>query len=258
MVYAQLAEAGFDILTEFGGQKEGVEMKKRQHDYKIIPFPRLRREVSIAIGLAQQKHMIHVLAEVDVTRPRQYLREHKAKTGESLSFTAFIVACLAHAVDENTSLHAYRKGGKRLVLFDEVDVATQVEREVAGHKQPITSVIRAANTKTFREIHDEIRAAQVEEVEKAWAGFKEMQWVVFVPPFLSRFFWWCSWWLLGRYPQMQKHYGGTVGISAVGMFGKGAGWGIPITAHTLDITLGGIAEKPGVVDWRIEVREDLN
>lgn len=42
------------------------------------------------------------------------------------------------------------------------------------------------------------------------------------------------------------------------MFGKGAGWGIPITAHTLDITLGGITEKPGVVDGRIEVREDLN
>lgn len=53
MVYAQLAEAGFDILTEFGGQKEGVEMKKRQHDYKIIPFPRLRREVSRGPGISQ-------------------------------------------------------------------------------------------------------------------------------------------------------------------------------------------------------------
>ena len=44
----------------------------------------------------------------------------------------------------------------------------------------------------------------------------------------------------------------------MGMFGNGAGWGIPITAHTLDITLGGITEKPGVVDGRIEVREYLS
>ncbi len=57
---------------------------------------------------------------------------------------------------------------------------------------------------------------------------------------------------------MQKKYGGTVGITAVGMFGKGAGWGIPLNDHTLDITLGGISEKPGVVDGRIEIREYLS
>ncbi len=49
-----------------------------------------------------------------------------------------------------------------------------------------------------------------------------------------------------------------MGLSAVGMFGKGAGWGIPITEHTLDLTLGGIAEKPGVVDRQIAIREYLS
>jgi hypothetical protein len=42
---------------------------------------------------------------------------------------------------------------------------------------------------------------------------------------------------------LQKKYGGTVGVTAVGMFGRGRGWGIPTAAHTLDITLGGIGEK---------------
>jgi pyruvate/2-oxoglutarate dehydrogenase complex dihydrolipoamide acyltransferase (E2) component len=41
------------------------------------------------------------------------------------------------------------------------------------------------------------------------------------------------------------------------MFGKGGGWGIPINDHTLDLTLGGIAEKPGVVDGQIAIREYL-
>ena len=59
------------------------------------------------------------------------------------------------------------------------------------------------------------------------------------------------------YPQVQKKYGGTVGISAVGMFGKGGGWGIPINDHTLDLTLGGISEKLGVVDGHITIREYL-
>jgi pyruvate/2-oxoglutarate dehydrogenase complex dihydrolipoamide acyltransferase (E2) component len=40
------------------------------------------------------------------------------------------------------------------------------------------------------------------------------------------------------------------------MFGKGVGWGIPISNRT-QITLGGIAEKPGVVDGQIAIREYL-
>jgi pyruvate/2-oxoglutarate dehydrogenase complex dihydrolipoamide acyltransferase (E2) component len=48
-----------------------------------------------------------------------------------------------------------------------------------------------------------------------------------------------------------------VGITAVGMFGKGGGWAVPFNVHTLDVALGGIGEKPGVVDGRIEIREYL-
>jgi len=47
-------------------------------------------------------------------------------------------------------------------------------------------------------------------------------------------------------------------VSAVGMFGDGGGWGIPLPTFTLTVTLGGIAVKPGVVDGRIEIREYLD
>jgi hypothetical protein len=160
-------------------------------------------------------------------------------------------------VDENKSLHACRKGSKHLILFDEVDVATPIEREMAGQKQPIIYIIRAANRKTLREIHHEIRVAQVENAEKAWKGLEDFKGFLLLPIMFFRFFWWIFCWMRRMYPQVQKKYGGTVGISAVGMFGKGAGWGIPINDHTLDITLGGIAEKPGVVDGQIVIREYL-
>jgi pyruvate/2-oxoglutarate dehydrogenase complex dihydrolipoamide acyltransferase (E2) component len=42
------------------------------------------------------------------------------------------------------------------------------------------------------------------------------------------------------------------------MFGEGGGWGIPLVPATLMLTLGGIAEKPGIVDGRIEPREYLS
>jgi len=42
------------------------------------------------------------------------------------------------------------------------------------------------------------------------------------------------------------------------MFGTGSGWGIPVPNHSLQLTLGGIGEKPGVVDHRVEVRKYLS
>jgi pyruvate/2-oxoglutarate dehydrogenase complex dihydrolipoamide acyltransferase (E2) component len=93
----------------------------------------------VAIDLmreASRQHSSHALLEVDVTKPRQYLRAHKASTGEALSFTAFVVTCLARAVDENKTMQAYRLGRKQLILFDDVDVITMIEREADGQKIP--------------------------------------------------------------------------------------------------------------------------
>ena len=234
-------------------------MKQQHVDYQVVPYPKLRRILATFLRSVQHKPMIHGLIEVDVTRAREFLREHKAKTGESLSFTAFIIACLGKAVDENKSVQACRKGRKRLVLFDDVDVVTFIEHDVAGHKQNITYTIRAANRKTFPEIHHEIRAAQVEDVAKASEGFKAIQWFQSLPTFLFRIGWWVLWWMHGRYPQLGKKYGGTVGLTAIGMFGEGAGWGIPTASgSTLLITVGGIGEKPGVVDGHIALRKYLS
>lgn len=55
-----------------------------------------------------------------------------------------------------------------------------------------------------------------------------------------------------------KDMQGTVLLTALGMFGDGGGWGIPVTNHTLQLTLGGIAEKPAFVNDQIEKREFLS
>ncbi len=229
-------------------------MRNKQHaDYQVVPYPKLRRLLAVMLHALQRKPMMHFLIEVDVTRARQSIRDHKANTGEALSFTAFLIACLGKAVDEHKAVQAYRKGSKHLVLFDEVDVETQIERETAGHEQNITYIIRAANRKTFREIHQEIRAAQVEDVAKARVGSQALQWLLFLPTFLFRFLYWM------RGPHVLKKYGGTVGTAAVGMFEDGAGWVIPIGhPQTLMMTVGGIGVKPGVVDGSIAIREYLS
>ncbi len=261
-------------------------MKRNRLDYKLVPYPKMRRVLSAMLRTVQRKHMMHGLVEMDVTKAHQYMREYKARTGESLSFTAFIVTCLARAVDENKSVHAYLKGRNQLVLYDDVDVTVQVERKGGGQKIPALStqssvssqqhghknvdahknnrvdtmfphIVRAANKKTFWEIHREIRAAQEEKVETT-LKFKALKWTALLPTFMIVIIWRLLWWMICRYPRLQKKYGGTVGITAVGMFGRGSGWGIPTAAHTLDITLGGIGEKAVRVNGQIEFREYLS
>jgi pyruvate/2-oxoglutarate dehydrogenase complex dihydrolipoamide acyltransferase (E2) component len=228
-------------------------MKQQHADYQVVPYPKIRRWMAAMFRSTQHKPMIHGLIEVDVTRAREFLRDHKAKTGESLSFTAFLIACLAKAVDENKAVQACRQGSKRLILFDEVDVYTPIERDMAGQKQVLPSIIRAANRKTVREIHHEIRAAQVQGVTKDLMRFQSLPTLLFKP------YLWIFTWRGRTHPQVRKKNVGTVGVTAVGMFGNGAGWGIPIPPPTtLMVTVGGIAEKPGVVNGTIAIRDYLS
>src|SRR5262245_43043037 len=118
-------------------RKPVMRNSKQTTDYHVRPIPRMRRLVVDQAWLAQRKHMIHGLIEVDVTIPRQAIRDHQAATGERLSFTAFLVGCVGHAVGANTDLQAYKDWRGRLVVFDDVDVVTIVEIVADGQSFPL-------------------------------------------------------------------------------------------------------------------------
>lgn len=220
--------------------------------YQTLQFPKTRRLMVDGGRLGLQRHTVHGLFEVDVTQARQAIREHKERTGETLSFTAFIIACLGRAVDMNKHMHAYRDWRDRLVLFEEVDVNTLFEVEVDGSKTIRPHILRAANKKSFRELHDEIRAFQSHH-----EGSSESQFIdrfVLLPAFLRR--WILR--LLYKNPQWIKDYMGTISMSGLGMFASGGFWGIPVPNQTLQVTLGGIAEKPGIINGEIAIREYLS
>jgi hypothetical protein len=108
------------------------------------------------------------------------------------------------------------------------------------------------NKKSMCELHDEIRAFQRQHQGSRESKF--IEWFVRLPKFARRIFLRA----LFRDPRRIKDYYGTVLVTSIGMFGTGSGWGVPVPNHTLQLTLGGIGEKPGVVDHRVEVREYLS
>ncbi len=223
--------------------------------FQVVPVARDQRQIGDWLDQAARRHTMHALLELDVTDARRAIHQRRAETGEPLSFTAFVVACLARAIDQDKTMHAHQKGTRDLVLFDDVDVTVVVERTVDAAKIPVPYIVRAANHKTAVEISREISDAAAGTLPYARARRLLPLWLrvphVVRAAVLSR-------WLAD--PHRRKRLTGTTFVSSVGMFGRGTAWGIPQAQnYTLGLTVGSFARKPGLVKRadgeRIEPRE---
>jgi len=234
-------------------------MNGKTGPYQVIELPQGRRIWINTLELSWPSHTIFGLLEVDVTEARRIIADHKGRTGETLSFAGFLTYCLARAVDENKSIQAYRKGSKRLILFDDVNVGLMVEHKVGEKTALMGHVIQAANRKSFREFHDEIRKVQSEPVPVGRGMPNWFRSLMLLPWPLSRLVIALLRINNRRNPLISVSIGGTVAITSVGVFGGDhSGWGISATPEPLGLVVGGISWKPAVVEGRIEPREILN
>jgi len=227
--------------------------KNSNRGYHAVPFTFERKMVTASVSVGQQQHNIHAIIEVDITKPRQIIKAHRQQTGEKLSLTAYVVTCLAKAIAEHPHLNAFRKG-RKLILLDDITISVLVERELEGEMMPENLGIQFAQTKTYRQIHDEIRTSQ-EHSQEGIGGLSGATWVRFIPAFLLRTFVQ----LASKNILMMKKYG-AVGVTAVGMFANKneALWLLPIVGGaTVGVAVGGIVERPCIVDGQLETREHL-
>jgi pyruvate/2-oxoglutarate dehydrogenase complex dihydrolipoamide acyltransferase (E2) component len=225
-------------------------------------FPDFRNATIDTLIWGRKRHHVPILLEIDVTDARDTIRDQK-KTGQGISFTGWIVKCLAQAVSEHKSIHAVRKGKRRLVIFEDVDVTIIVERAVgqpvAGETLPMPYIIRKANEKTVATIHSEIRTAQQRPVVAGEVQINSTRaaWLTnlftILPQFVRDLFFWQP---LFRDPFSIERRMGTVSVTSLAMAGQsGMSWGIPIGIHPLIVAVGAISKRPGIADEQIVIRE---
>ncbi|KAA3641569.1 MAG: dehydrogenase [Bacteroidetes bacterium] len=223
---------------------------KKNKGYSIRPLS-FNRQMVIASIAGNKRSAIHSILEVDVTRPRSLFRKHFEKTGEKLSFTAYLVKCLAMALEKHPEFNAFIKG-RKMVLLDDITISVLVEREVNGEKVPEPVGIKSANHKPYRQIHDEIRQAKSMAGEQM-GNLSGSSWIRFIPGFLLKLFVR----LADRNISMAKKYG-KVAVTAVGMFGNASAWFIPHGTATVLLTVGSISEKFTRVNNEYAAREILH
>ena len=230
--------------------------------FKVQKISKMARLIDEYTTMSKKKNIIWATTEVDITEARQKIREYKESTGNRISFTAFLITIFSRVVaNHKNPMNAIRKKKKELFIFEDVDVLTNIERTMPdGTKKPVNYTVRKAQTKTLKEISDELREAQKSKEIRVTSGKQKSKLMKIIsknvhkfPKFIRK--------LILNYnfnsPTFKKKTLGTVGVTAVGMFGSGLGHMIHLTPHTISLGVGGMDLLPFNINGEVVNRELL-
>jgi pyruvate/2-oxoglutarate dehydrogenase complex dihydrolipoamide acyltransferase (E2) component len=191
------------------------------------------------------------LMEVDVTKALRIL----GASERPASLTAFVVASVARSAAAHPEVHAYRNWRGQLVTHRHVDVATMVEISTEQGPFGFPHVLQDAD---IRDVPD--LTAELHRVKREPSASHNGRWLQRAGPLSVR--------IPGVVPAMYavmarsvalRQRVGTVAVTAVGMFAGGAGFGLtPPTLMSLQVVVGGMSQRPRVVDGRILIRDILD
>jgi pyruvate/2-oxoglutarate dehydrogenase complex dihydrolipoamide acyltransferase (E2) component len=218
--------------------------------YKKIPLSIGRQMVAVSASVTKEKNTIHSMTEVDITVPRLLIKEYYEKNGIKLSFTAYIVTCLAKTISKYPQFNSFIKG-RKLVFLDDITLSVLIEREIAGEKVPEPIGILKSQKKTYLQIHKEIREAQNEKGNQL-ESLSGKKWLHLIPVSILKLFIRIA----DKNIHMAKKYG-KIAVTAIGMHCKEPIWFIPHGSATVLITIGSIDKKVIELDNQFVSREHL-
>ncbi|MCI0500864.1 MAG: 2-oxo acid dehydrogenase subunit E2 [Epsilonproteobacteria bacterium] len=228
--------------------------------YQVKPYTKHRRNIELITKEGWRKRSTHTVLEIDVTNARKIIQKHKEKTGEKISFTAWVIKCVAQSLSEHKELNSYKHGKRKIIVFDDVDIAVPIEKIVNDEARPRVYLIRKANEKSINDISKEIRDAQKEAASEDTQILGQKitrleKFALYAPVFIQKFLLWVT----RKNAILKKKHMGTTGVTAIGMKGYFPGWVVPLggTASTLFV-VGGITKKPGAVNNKITICEYLH
>lgn len=215
--------------------------------YAVRPVPRERQPVLDRLAGASRRFTVHALLEVDVTQPARWIAHAEPR----VSWTGFVIASVARAVAAHPEVNA-RRAGNRILYFEQVDVGATVERRWQGRGTLDILMIPDAGRKSCSEISERLHSAKYGPPQQhPRTGLTAA--LVRLPGPVRR----AAIRIAATRPALAATFGPAVGVTSLGMFTRGWGWGIPVAPLTLITTVGGIVDRPVVRDARIVARPML-
>lgn len=213
--------------------------------------PSGRRLVVAGFRAGRHRVPMYGLMDLDVTRARSLL----AAADPPLSMTAFVVACVARAAAAHPEVHAYRDWRGRVVTHAFADVSTLIEVPTPQGPFAMPCTLHDADVRSVRELTAELRLARRAPAATATGRWLEgaglaLAGVPGLVPAVYR--------VMSRSVAVRRRVG-TVAVTAVGMFAGGSGFGLsPLTLMSCQVIVGGMSERPRIVDGRLARRDVLD
>lgn len=189
------------------------------------------------------------LVQVDVTDAWERVK------AEDVSPTAFVLACVGRAVAAHPEVHAYRDWLGRLIIHRHVDVTTMIEVDTKSGAYPLAHPVSDTDVRSVSDLSSELRRVKTTP-SSGLSGWLLLRWggVAGRIPGLARLVY-----FVGRRSVRVRSGIGTVAVSSVGMMIGGGGFAIGVmTLTSLQVMVGGVTERPWVVDGEVQVRHILD
>lgn len=208
--------------------------------HTILPWPDIRNLMTEHFEISSKAHTIHALFETDITYLSALIKTRQKELGKGLSINAYIIYLLAQELNQNRQMLTFRYGKRKMVIFDEIDIFTVVERRFKnGSSVPLGTIIRNAAAKSFLEINDLLRHYQKATPQEI-PGVNERRKLLKYPGFIRRWFFR----RIDKNPFLFKKYCGTAAVSSLSIdMGTRAWWGIPISASPICIMPSGFYKR---------------
>lgn len=233
-------------------------MKQKDIPYSVTSFPSNRISTFDIGFLSKAKHSIPALLEIDVTNLRNKIKTRKQQ-GITTSFTAELLILIAQSLQIHPQVTGTLLNKRHIALFNSIDIAIVVERQVEGTEIPMPYVIRNVDKKSGSEIVQEITAAKTtplkhDEIvlQKRTKLFEKLYFKL--PGFLRR----AIWRFVFRKPETAFKTMGNAVFTSVASTANINGWFINTSIHPVSFGIAGIVKKPRVISDTIEIRDIMN
>ncbi len=231
---------------------------KSKKDYQKRRFSVNRQILADYNAIASSFSRVQGLVETDITDAVNIIKYIEKRDGYKTSLTAWIAKCISKGVSEDMRLNSYRKG-RKIIVFDKIDISVMIEIKTKDEKQvAYNHVVRDVESKSVKEISDEIKAIQQKQIEereqltRGTSKFSELY--LLIPGFIRRR---VIKFILTNPFKLRKLIG-TVGLTSLGRFVKNlSGWAIPFADKTLNVAVGGIKERVTEIEGEFQTRKYL-
>ncbi len=218
--------------------------------FETHPFPIERNLIIDSTGVGNQVPKMISYHKVDITKALEIRERLKQERDLHVSITGWIIKCIATAISEHKEIAAFRKG-KKIIIFDDIDVAMMIDIESGGKKHAAYYTIRKADKKTLKEVLKEVDATKCTR-DGSWFTEKQIRMTKLLARFpraIRGLFW-------KRFldPFVQKVRAGVLLVTSVGMATRIPSWGASPSVFNFQMTIGSLEKEPAIVDGRLENR----